>query len=304
MKRNLFIFVLSILMLVFSLTGCNQSEQASVSKTNIYCFDNYASDEVFDIEKVSLSDVLEEKCSTYKFSYLSDGYKIKAYISIPVTAVDSQKPQKCVMYNRGGNAQSGWLEDDTTALISSACDYIVVASQYRGSGGSEGVDEFGGDDLNDVIKLIDLCENHFEFIDMEDFCVAGVSRGGMMTYMTARKDCRVKRIISVSGVSDLFKGYEDREDMKELLSTYIGCTPQENFAEYEKRSAICWSDEIKVPVLMIHSTGDERVSCEQAEELYKKLKDTTDCEFITHNDDVHGMHKEDFQTIKAWLDDK
>ena len=34
------------------------------------------------------------------------------------------------------------------------CDRIVVGSQYRGGGGSEGKDEFGGDDLNDVINAI------------------------------------------------------------------------------------------------------------------------------------------------------
>lgn len=298
MKRKTGVLILSVLMLFLIFAGCNQNTDL---KTDIYRFEDYASDEVFDIEKVDLSKDLAEKCSTYKFTYLSDSYKIKAYISVPVSAIKSQKPTKCVMYNRGGNRRIGLLDDNTTAKICIACDRIVVASQYRGAVGCEGFDQFGGDDLNDVIKLINLCEDEFDFIDMDDFCVAGVSRGGMMTYMAARQDGRIKRIISVSGVSDLFQAYEDRDDMKEWLVESIGYTPQENPTEYEKRSAICWYDEIKIPVLIIHSTQDEMVSYKQAEELYKKLENSTECQMITHEDNVHGLHSEDFKTINEWL---
>ena len=178
---------------------------------------------------------------------------------------------------------------------------IVIASQYRGAGGSGGKDQFGGDDLNDVIKLIDLCEKEFKFADMDDFCVAGVSRGGMMTYLSAKNDKRVKRIIAVSAVSDLFQSYKARDDMKEVLTRYIGGSPEVIPKEYEKRSAVYWADEIKVPVLIIHSKNDKQVSFKQAEEMYAKLKKTTDCTFITHDDDVHGIHKEDLKTITDWL---
>lgn len=301
MKRNVGTIILSVLMVLLSLTACNFTNQTVESKKDIYRFEDYANDEVFDIEKVSLNDNLAEKCNTYKFTYLSDGYKIKAYISIPISAINSQKPAKCLMYNRGGNVNIGLLDDSTTANICSTCDRIVIATQYRGAGGSEGKDEFGGKDLNDVIKLIDLCEKNFTFIDMDDFCVAGVSRGGMMTYMSARQDNRIKRIISVSGVSDLAQAYNAREDMRTLLNNSIGYAPQDNPAEYEKRSAICWYDEIKIPVLIIHSTQDEMVPYEQAEEIYNKLKNSTECRMVTHNDNVHGLHSEDFKTINEWL---
>lgn len=109
------------------------------------------------------------------------------------------------MYNRGGNSKIGLLGDEDTAKLCVLTNRIIVASQYRGADGGSGKDEFGGKDLNDVIKLIDLCETHFDFINMKDFCVAGVSRGGMMTYMTAKQDNRVKGIIAISAVSDLFQ---------------------------------------------------------------------------------------------------
>ncbi|MDO4748070.1 MAG: prolyl oligopeptidase family serine peptidase, partial [Eubacteriales bacterium] len=116
-----------------------------------------------------------------------------------------------------GNSKIGLLRDEDTAQICCATNRIVIASQYRGADGKTGIDQFGGADLNDVIKLIDLCEYTFDFVDMNDLCIVGVSRGGMMSYMTARQDERVKGIIAISAVSDLFQAYDDRDDMKTIL---------------------------------------------------------------------------------------
>ena len=188
------------------------------------------------------------------------------------------------MFNHGGNRDFGKLENDSIAPICAVCNRIVVASQYRGCGGSEGEDHFGGDDLNDVIKLIDLCEKHFSFIDMDDFCVMGSSRGGVMTYPAA---------------------YEARDDMKTVLKETLGFTPEEKPEEYEKRSAVFWADEIKIPVLMFHAKQDKQVSYSQAENMYMKLTDNTDCTFITYDDDIHGIvHEKDYQTICDWLNQK
>nr|WP_316625479.1 prolyl oligopeptidase family serine peptidase [uncultured Ruminococcus sp.] len=278
------------------------TDASAADSGGLYRMENYENSEVFQIAKVNAGADYDDFCTTYKFSYLSDGLKINAYVSIPVSVADTQKPGKCLMFNHGGNRDYGALTKATTARVSYACKRIVIASQYRGCGGSQGKDQFGGDDLRDVIKLIDLCENHFSFIDMDDFCVAGASRGGVMTYPAARQDKRIKRIIALSAESDLFEAYESRDDMKTVLKETIGYTPDENPEEYKKRSAVYWADEIKVPVLMFHAKQDKQVSYSQAEELYAKLKDSTDCTFITYDDDSHAIiHPEDIGTIRDWL---
>jgi dipeptidyl aminopeptidase/acylaminoacyl peptidase len=297
--------------IVFSACSGNSivKNQESVSETavateetNIYDMENYENNEVFGFVKVNQGGKYDGFCTTYKFNYLSDGLKIEGYLSIPLSVEKTQKPGKCVMFNHGGNRDYGKLENNTLAPICAVCDRIVIASQYRGCGGSEGEDHFGGDDLNDVIKLIDLCEKHFSFIDMDDFCVAGSSRGGVMTYPAARKDSRIKRIIALSALCDLFEAYEDRDDMKTVLKETIGFTPEEKPEEYKERSAVYWADEIKIPVLMFHAKQDKQVPYSQAENLYEKLKDNTDCTFITYDDDIHGIgHEKDYQTIRDWL---
>ena len=313
MKR-LTAIILSLVMAAIVFSACSGNSivknQESISETavateetNIYDMENYENNKVFGFVKVNQDGKYDGFCTTYKFNYLSDGLKIEGYLSIPLSVEKTQKPGKCVMFNHGGNRDYGKLENNTLAPICAVCDRIVIASQYRGCGGSEGEDHFGGDDLNDVIKLIDLCEKHFSFIDMDDFCVAGSSRGGVMTYPAARKDSRIKRIIALSALCDLFEAYEVRDDMmKTVLKETIGFTPEEKPEEYKERSAVYWADEIKIPVLMFHAKQDKQVPYSQAEKLYEKLKDNTDCTFITYDDDIHGIvHEKDYKTIRDWL---
>lgn len=301
MKKFLCINISILLLFLFVLSGC--SESIEIAEDNIYNFINYQNEEVYDIEQIDLINSLSKSCISYKFTYISDGYRVKAYISIPLSLVENQLPGKCILYNRGGNSKIGLLSDEDTAKLCVSTNRIIIASQYRGADGGSGKDEFGGKDLNDVIKLIDLCETHFDFIDMEDFCVAGVSRGGMMTYMTAKQDNRVKGIIAISAVSDLFQSYEAREDMQKLLYNYIGTTPEQNPEEYEKRSAIYWTDEINIPVLIIHSKYDEQVSFTQAEDIYDEFKkNSINVSFSVRDDDIHGLSKADTEVILEWFD--
>ncbi len=300
MKKFLCINISILLFLSFVLSGC--SNAIEVAEDSIYNFMNYQNEDVYDIEQIDLSNNLSKSCISYKFTYNSDGYQVKAYISIPLNLVENQLQGKCILYNRGGNSKIGLLGNEDTAKLCVSTNRIIIASQYRGTDGGSGKDEFGGKDLNDVIKLIDLCETHFDFINMDDFCVAGVSRGGMMTYMTAKQDNRVKRIIAISAVSDLFQSYEDREDMKELLYNYIGTTPEENPDEYKKRSAIYWANKINIPVLIIHSKYDEQVSFIQAEDIYSEFKkNNIDVSFIVRDDNTHGLSKSDTENILEWL---
>lgn len=297
--KKILSLIFSCVIILSALSGCTAKYMPANSQ---YDFASYESDNLYDIEQVSLSGELSKSCVSYKFTYLSDYCEVKGYISLPLDCIKNSTPAKCILYNRGGNSNIGLLSDESTAVICASTNRIVIASQYRGADGGTGNDEFGGKDLNDVKTLIDMCENTFKFADMNDFCIAGVSRGGMMSYMTARTDSRIKGIIAISAVSDLEKAYEEREDMKNLLQNSIGGSPTDLPDEYKKRSAICWADEIKVPVLMIHSKLDEMVSYSQAESLYSEFqKNKLDCTFITYDDDVHGLHTEDTEKINSWL---
>lgn len=189
------------------------------------------------------------------------------------------------------------------AFYSESFNMIVFASQYRGVDGGTGRKKFGGPDLKDVLKLIDLCSK-FSFVDMNKLYMIGGYRGRMMTYMALPEDDRIKKDIVVSGVFDAFMNYEysDEAMRKEVYEDLIGGSSEEMPDEYKKRSATYWADEIKSPVLIIHSKQDKRVSYAEAEKMAEALKKAgKEYKFVTYNDDLHRFHEEDLDVILEWL---
>lgn len=69
--------------------------------------------------------------------------------------------------------------------------YVVVASQYRGNDGGEGIEQFGGDDVNDVLNLIPVL-NQLPKADTSRVGIEGGSRGGMMTYLAMKNHVNLK----------------------------------------------------------------------------------------------------------------
>ena len=65
----------------------------------------------------------------------------------------------CIIYNRGENREFGSLKiaHGATRLGQIAKEgYVVIASQYRGNGGSEAREELGGKDVNDILILTEV----------------------------------------------------------------------------------------------------------------------------------------------------
>ena len=166
--KKLFALSLSAVM-ALSFVGCQNSTTAdsdtsvnsiestvpvteSQIKNDIYNLYDYENDEVFYVEKMDLNDKLSALCTTYEFSFLSDGYQIKAYIAIPMESIKSQQPCKCILHNRGGHYNYGSLDYEYVSLVCAYTGRAVVACEIRGDNGSEGYDQFGGDELHVLIE--------------------------------------------------------------------------------------------------------------------------------------------------------
>ncbi len=204
-----------------------------------------------------------------QMSYLSDGLNVKGYIAYPK---DISKKYPCIIFCRGGFADAGALDNFYAQGILgqiASWGYVVFETQYRGNVGGEGKDEFGGNDLNDVLNLIDLA-NELEFADKNIWGIEGWSRGGMMTYLTLTKNYNFKAAISIGGISDLSCTSNESKFMDKLLKHY-GTELNEKLC-YE-RSVINFTEKLSktTPLLIIHGLKDNRVSPKQSLELSNNL---------------------------------
>lgn len=273
-KTHIYLTIILLIIVLYLLTtGCNLSEKKS--RKEIKKLDNLQEIEEI-IEVKQLDTVFEpfiDKVKAYKIVYKSDDKKVVGYISAPKDYETKKYP--ILIYNRGGNQILGANDQSMiNGLLPyySSNGYITLASEYKGAAGGTGTFKFGGDNVNDVIKLIDIAEK-FSFADTKNIFMEGSSSGGEMTYMVCKEDNRIRAAVSGAGVSDLVQVYNEREDrMKDVYKLYIGGSPEELPEEYKIRSAINWADKIKVPLLLKHGTEDDRVSVNQSKKLAEELE--------------------------------
>lgn len=129
-----------------------------------------------------LSDV-----EIFKLSYLSvDNLKISGFLIIPLN-IKQKNP--LVIMNRGGNGNYGIVNEmmitRTLAKLASH-GYIVIGSNLRGNDESEGIDEFGGKDINDVYSLFQIIDR-LENVDLDRIYQIGWSRGGITNFNILKK---------------------------------------------------------------------------------------------------------------------
>lgn len=306
-KIILLLIILSVLILTALIFRIKFPSGISAEDAQKQIENSLEANEISEYEKIDLEKYEKQAgvdLSTYisyRFFYQSDDLKIEAFISAPIDLLGKKK-SPCLIYNHGGNREYGALENVETTFYAYQFHTICVATNYRGCGSSQGTDAFGGDDVRDVLHLIDLCQK-LDYVDKDQINMFGVSRGGMMTYEALREDQRIHKAVVVAGVADCSMSYEERSDMQPLLQELIGGTPKQLPEEYEKRSAIAWADQINTPLLIFHTTGDDKVSIKQVDKLVEQLKKyQKDYEYVTFDSNVHGdLRKTDVEKIRKWL---
>src|SRR5699024_12382605 len=98
------------------------------------------------------------------------------------------------------NGQVGQVPPGRMAHIKNP-NTLVFAPYYRGSNGSEGRDEFCGDDLNDVITGINILTSKYPEAPIH---MIGFSRGGIQGLLTYQK-VKASSYIIWGGVTDMLK---------------------------------------------------------------------------------------------------
>ena len=257
----------------------------------IFHFDSPNSSPKADGTIESKTLIISTKFSEYySITYWSDGLRITGFFGRP--KADGIYP--AVIYNRGGYGNHGALEGwEIVPFVET--NYVAVASQYRGNAGSEGRDEFGGSDINDVMNLVSLLEQ-LPYVDPERIGMMGHSRGGMMTYLTLKYDTisgtdNIKAAATVGGVSDLFMCYETTSY---FYNSLFGGGPSDFPDEYRIRSATCWPELIDAPLFIQHGQADNRVSVEQSRKLTELLeKEGKPVELIIYEGDDHELTAHD-----------
>ena len=246
--------VFIIFILIVSLSSCKDSLKTKGIK----------------ITPISSYFHLKMGMDVYGIKYMSDGLEIQGYIHKP------KKPGKfpVIIYNRGGNRDLGTHDPKKNMAFQEEmtnAGFVVLSTQLRGNRFSEGQDEYGGGDLNDIMRLIQIAGD-LEYADEENIGVYGISRGGMNAYQISRMTDEIICIAVVGAPVDPKIGIKNRPEIYEKVYLPLVGDSLLMKEEYDKRSPIKWVNEINEPVLILHGMDDEKVLPINAKRMIEEME--------------------------------
>ena len=243
-----------------------------------------------------------------RIQYLSDGLKVVGFLVKPRDPKGRRYP--VIIYNRGGLQDIGKI--DVPNILDfyelAANGFVVLASQYRGNDGGEGLEQFGGADVGDVVTLVSLASS-LPYADPKNIFFYGLSRGGMMAFLALARGVTVNAAAVVGGIYDLqalmsaaklrMPGVANR--VMQLIPDYSS----RGAAALAERSVIQWPEKLAVPLLMIHGSEDEEVPVSQALAFAARLSSLRkEYELIVYAKEIHealNNRRDRDARIVAWF---
>jgi dipeptidyl aminopeptidase/acylaminoacyl peptidase len=207
----------------------------------------------------------------YGIRYRSQGHLVSGFIVEPRKG---KGKLPCIVWNRGGSGDFGTLKQGMMfgGGISglARAGYIVFMSQYSGNGGSEGKDELGGSEVQDILNLHKIIRS-YRRADAKRIGIFGASRGGMMTFLTLARVRWAKAAVLQAPMSDAFRllSYRGGMEWKRHYSHFF----KPSKAALIARSPALWVRKLskRVPILLQHGTADWRVRAADSIALADKL---------------------------------
>jgi dipeptidyl aminopeptidase/acylaminoacyl peptidase len=126
------------------------------------------------------------------------------------------------------------------------------------------------------------------YVDTDQVFVHGGSRGGMQAYMLARSGFPLRAMAIRAGAGNLRS--TRRPQMLATQKTWMTDYPADGEAAVDRRSAVLWADEIRVPTILFHGTDDWRVPVDDSIEVARGLRRAgTPFEVHLYEGDTHAM---------------
>lgn len=246
-----------------------------------------------------------EQVQMFAITYWSEGLRIRGFLAMPPRAT---APYPAVVFNRGGAGPRAALQPEGAfqyiGTIAS-WGYVVVASNYRGQGSSEGTEQWGDGDVRDALNLLPLLAQ-LGSVDTDRLGLVGGSRGGMMAFMMLRRTTAFRAAVTI-GAPTMLHRCSPQSHIRRVFGRFLD-PARDTEEQLRERSVLVWAHELprQTPLLILHGTGDRRVEPEQSLHLALELQRLHfPYKLILYDNADHilaGRRAESDRDIRWWLD--
>jgi len=211
---------------------------------------------------------------------------------------EHHQPKKVIIFCHGYKGFKDWGAWNLMAEAFANSGFFFIKFNFSHNGGTPeqpidfpDLEAFGNnnyskelDDLGSVIDWISKNSTYANEIDLNDISLIGHSRGGGIVLLKSKEDLRVKKVITLAGVSDYksrFPKNEKFEKWKEKQVYFVknGRTHQKMphffqfYKDFEKNKNRLdiqkAAQNLQIPQLIIHGNNDTSVLIKEAENLHK-----------------------------------
>lgn len=222
----------------------------------------------------------------YIVSYKSDGLKIDALMTIPW----DEKPASgypVIIFNHGYIPPTEYRTTERYVAYVDAFarnGYIVIKSDYRGHGSSEGKPTSIYGDPGYVIDVLNALASvrRYPDADVNRIGMWGHSMGGYITLRAMVTDKNIKAAVIWAGVvasyAELFNSWfggdslnNNRPTWRSAMTAEYG-TPQQNPAFWDAMSANTYLSDLSGPIQLHHGTDDTTVPFNYSVLLDQQIK--------------------------------
>lgn len=229
-----------------------------------------------------LEEVIVQETHEIRFIGPDGETELQGWYILPVGYEEGQKYP--LAFNVHGGPHVMWSSSAKTMWhewqFHAACGYAVFYMNPRGGDG------YGQKFLSDLhaawgdVAFDDLMAGVDEvlklgFIDEDRLALTGGSYGGYMTGWIVGHTDRFKSAVSQRGVYNLSSFY-GTSDVPMLISNEFDVEPWEDHDLLWKHSPLAYAQNVRTPLLLIHSENDYRVPIEQAEQFFAFVRRATD----------------------------
>ncbi|WIO74958.1 S9 family peptidase [Porticoccaceae bacterium LTM1] len=205
-----------------------------------------------------------------------DGRNIQGWLVKP-PQFDPAKKYPLILEIHGGPTANYGPRFDIEKQLMASDGYLVLYANPRGSNsyGQEFVDlidrVFPGDEYHDLNSGVDAVIS-MGYVDSNRVYVTGGSGGGTLTAWMISNTDRFKAAVSFYPVIN-WESFVFTADMSaHYLSHWMPGLPWEHRDNYEKRSILSASGNVKTPTLIMTGEEDWRTPMSESEQYYKALK--------------------------------
>jgi len=208
-----------------------------------------------------------------------DGFKNDGVVTYPP---DFQAGRKypLVLYVHGGPRAASKEAFSARVQIFAAQGWVVFEPNYRGSDNRGNAfqsaiwNDAGAGPGKDVMSGVEVLKKR-GFVDESRMAVSGWSYGGYMTtWLLGHYPNAWKAAVAGASVTDWMDQY-NMNDGNVRVGSSFGGSPWKDGREaaFREQSPISSAHKIKAPTLVMHNTGDFRVTVTQSYKLFHALKD-------------------------------